>query len=70
MGRKTSIIPKATVARLIMHAGAKRVSSEAVDEFTEFLTDKALKISTMAAQISKHSKRKTVVDGDVKLASK
>ena len=70
MGRKTSTIPKATVARILMKAGAKRVSADAVDAFTEVLTDKAIKISTRANEIAKHSGRKTVHEGDVRLAAK
>ena len=70
MGRKSSTIPKASVARILMKAGAKRVSADAVDEFTEKLTDIALKISKMAAEISRHAGRKTIHESDVKLAAK
>ena len=70
MGRKISTIPKASVARMLVRAGAKRVSSDATDAFSEVLTDIALKISTKAAQISKHAGRKTVHEGDVRLAAK
>ncbi|MEK6943608.1 MAG: histone [Nanoarchaeota archaeon] len=70
MGRKTTLIPKASVARILMKAGAKRVSQDAVDAFTEILIEKALKISSKAAEISKHAGRKTIHEGDIKLASK
>ena len=70
MGRKTSTIPKASVARILVKAGAKRVSQDAVDAFTEVLTDIAIKISKKAADISKHTGRKTVHEGDVRLAAK
>ena len=70
MGRKTSTIPKASVARILMNAGAKRVSADAVDAFKDVLTDIAVKISSKAAEISKHAGRKTVHEGDVKLAAK
>ena len=70
MRRKTSTIPKATVARILMKAGAKRISADGVDAFTEVLTDIAIKISTKAADISKHAGRKTVHEGDVRLAAK
>ena len=70
MGRKTSTIPKASVARILMKAGAKRVSQDAVDAFTDVLTDLAIKISSKASQISKHAGRKTVHEGDVRLAAK
>ena len=70
MGRKTSVIPKASVARILMNAGAKRVSADAAESFSETLTDIALKISTRASEISKHAGRKTVHEGDVRLAAK
>ena len=70
MRRKTSTIPKASVARILLKAGAKRVSQDAVDAFTDVLTDIAVKISSKSAQIAKHSGRKTVHEGDVRLAVK
>ena len=70
MGRKGSTIPKASVARILMKAGAKRVSADAVDALTDVLTDIAAKISSRAAQMSKHARRKTVHEDDVRLAAK
>ena len=70
MGRKSSTIPKASVARILVKAGAKRVSADAVDAFTYVLTEIAAKISSRAAQIAKHAGRKTVHEGDVRLAVK
>ncbi len=70
MRRKTSIIPKATVARMLMKAGAKRVSEDAVNAFTDVLTEIALKISQKASEIAKHTGRKTVHEGDIRLAVK
>lgn len=68
--RKTSIIPKAPVARILMNAGAKRVSADAVDAFAEVIQTKSEAIASQAAKIAKHSGRKTVQEGDVKLAVK
>ncbi len=70
MAKKTTIIPKAPVSRILMKAGAKRVSSDAVDTFADVLTTIAEDISERSAKIAKHSGRKTVQEGDVKLASK
>ena len=70
MGRKITIIPKAPIGRILIKAGAKRVSADAVDAFTELLTEKAENIATQSAKIAKHSGRKTVHEGDVKLAAK
>ena len=70
MARKTSTIPKASVARILMKAGAKRVSADAVDAFTDVLIDIAVRISSKSAQIAKHTGRKTVHEGDIRLAAK
>jgi histone H3/H4 len=70
MGRNTSTIPKAPVGRILMNAGAKRVSASAVDAFTEVLTEIAEKIGVQAFKIAKHSGRKTIKEGDIKLAAK
>ncbi len=70
MGRKITVIPRAPVGRILMRAGAKRVSADAMDTFTEILTELTEKIATQAAKISKHSGRKTVNEGDVRLAAK
>jgi histone H3/H4 len=70
MVRKISTIPKASVARILVKAGAKRVSQDGVDSFANVLTDIALKISKRAAENSKHAGRKTIHEEDVKLAAK
>ncbi len=70
MGRKGSTIPKASVARLMVKAGAKRVSADGVDALTEVLTERAIQIATKANEIAKHTGRKTVHEGDIKLAVK
>jgi len=70
MARNISIIPKAPFAKILLNAGAKRVSAEAIDAFAEVITDIAEEISTRAAKIAQHSGRKTIQDGDIKLAVK
>ena len=70
MARNISIIPKAPFARILLNAGARRVSAEAVDAFADVITDIAEEISTRAAKIAQHSGRKTIQDGDIKLAVK
>ncbi len=70
MGRKTSTIPKATVARILMKAGAKRVSADGVDAFAKVLTELGVKISRDSWEIAKHAGRKTVHEGDIRLAAK
>ena len=70
MTKREGIIPKAPVGRIIMKVGAKRVSASAVNAFTEVINNAAEEIASQAVKIAKHSGRKTVQEGDVKLASK
>ena len=68
MQRQTSIIPKATAARMLMNAGAKRVSQDATDAFAEVIERISQDIGRVSNDIAKHSGRKTVQEGDIKLA--
>ena len=68
--RQSTIIPKAPVARILLNAGAKRVSAEAVDAFVDVLEKVATKVGEQSVRIAKHSGRKTVHEADVKLAVK
>ncbi len=70
MGRNITVIPKAPVARIILNAGAPRVSADATDIFTEILTEIAEDIASQAVKIAKHSGRKTIQAGDIKLAAR
>lgn len=70
MARKIMVIPKAPFGRILMKAGAKRVSADAIDTFTEILTEMTEEIAIQSSKIAKHAGRKTVHEGDVKLAAK
>ena len=70
MTRKITTIPKAPVARILMKSGAKRVSADAAEVFAEIITGITEKIAVQAAQIAKHAGRKTVNEGDVRLAAR
>lgn len=70
MTRKISTIPVAPVARILQKAGAKRVSAEAAVVFAEVLEDRAKEIAEQATRIAKHTGRKTIHEGDIKLAAK
>lgn len=68
--RKTTTIPKAPCARILMNAGAKRVSDSASAEFSETIQEIALDIAEQASKFAKHSGRKTVLEEDIKLAAR
>jgi histone H3/H4 len=70
MGRNKTIIPKAPVARILIEAGAKRVADNALVIFSEIIEDMASEIGERALRIAKHSGRKTVQAGDIKIAIK
>lgn len=70
MRRQTTIIPKAPVGRILMKLGAKRISDGAMRAFSEVLTEIGEHIGEKAVRIAQHSGRKTVKEGDIKLAAK
>ena len=70
MGKRTEIIPRAPVGRLITKAGAQRVSADAMNTLADILTDIAEEIGERAVKIAKHSGRKTVKAGDIKSAAR
>ena len=70
MARKTTIIPKAPLARLLQKSGAKRVSDDSLAALSETLTDIGTEIAEQAVKIARHSGRKTVLEGDIFLAAK
>lgn len=63
-------LPIAAADRLLRKAGAPRVSEDAAKALIEILEETAHKIASKAAELAKHSKRKTVTAADIKLAAK
>ncbi|MBD3259118.1 histone [Candidatus Woesearchaeota archaeon] len=70
MAKRSRAIPKASAARILNIAGAERVSDSAAATFADILEEIAQEISEHAIKIAKHSGRKTVQGGDIKLAAK
>lgn len=70
MQRTTHVIPRAPAGRMLLQAGAKRVSADAMDAFAEVIQDIAEGYAQKAAQIAKHAGRKTIHASDIKLAAK
>ena len=60
----------AAMERLMKKAGANRVSEEAKTALKDILEDHAHRVSEKAWQIAKHSGRKTIKPGDLKIASR
>lgn len=70
MSRPGSIIPKAPIAKIMQKAGAKRISEKAVAALVDYLIDYGAEVSERANKIARHSGRKTVQAGDIKIAVK
>lgn len=64
-----SCFARARVEKLIRNAGARRVSADAVDWLMEILCEYAMSIAKYSVEIARHSGRKTVKEGDIKLAA-
>jgi histone H3/H4 len=62
------VLPKSPFERILKKAGAKRVSSEAMEEFAKIMEEKLLKIASEAALLAKHAGRKTIIDEDIRMA--
>ena len=65
-----TILPTATVERLIRSAGAHRVSEGAAVELAEALDEIGKNISKDAITLAEHDKRTTIKAEDIKLAVK
>ena len=66
MGRKgVGYLPKAAVSRLLVKAGAKRVSGDAALALAKFLEKKGIEIGEKAARQAMMAGRKTVKQQDV-----
>jgi len=62
-------LPLAPVERLLRKAGATRVSEDAKVELAKAIEEYAMKLGQKAAELAKHSGRKTVKLEDVKMAA-
>jgi len=66
MGRKgVGYLPKAAVSRLLVKAGADRVSGDAAAALARFLEKKGIEIGEKAARQARMAGRKTVKQQDV-----
>ena len=58
------------IRRLMKHNGAIIVARDAVDELVDWMGQSAEKITKVALNLTKHSKRKKVTKNDILLAIK
>jgi len=67
MAKTKKELPLAPLERILKKAGAKRVSKEALKEFSSVLSDYVYDISAEAATLAKHAGRTTIIDKDIKM---
>jgi histone H3/H4 len=66
-----AILPLAAVKRVIKeNANIDRVGSDGVRALAELMEDEGTRIAQRAVLLAKHAGRKTVVEEDIKLATK
>jgi histone H3/H4 len=61
-------IPKLPFERILKKAGAKRVSQDALEEFSLLIEERMLKLAADALALAKHAGRKTITEEDVRAA--
>ncbi|MCL5404455.1 MAG: NFYB/HAP3 family transcription factor subunit [Candidatus Marsarchaeota archaeon] len=61
-------IKKSSIRKMLKEAGAQRVSKEALDAFHQTINKLAFDAASKSVKLSKHAKRKTVEESDIKLA--
>ena len=64
------ILPAAAMEKILKKAGAARVSIDAKEALKDVLEDIAEEIGEKAVRLAKHSGRKTVMEKDIRFASK
>lgn len=64
------ILPLAAMEKLLKKCGAERVSDKAKVALKNVIEEKAEEIATKAIRLAIHAGRKTVKEGDIKLAAK
>jgi len=69
--RNLAILPLAAVKRVIKdNANIDRVGADGIRALAELMEDEGTKIAQRAVLLAKHAGRKTVIEEDIRLASK
>jgi len=64
------ILPLAAMEKLLKNCGAERVSDKAKVALKNAVEERAEEMATKAVRFAMHAGRKTVKEGDIRLASK
>jgi histone H3/H4 len=64
------LLPLAAMEKILKQAGAERVSDKAKAALKNVVEEITTKIATQAVTFASHAGRKTVKEGDIKLAYK
>jgi|TARA_B100002003_G_C13854640_1_gene418745 histone H3/H4 len=64
------LLPLAAMEKILKHAGAERVSDKAKVALKDIVEEMTEKLAVSAIRFASHAGRKTVKEGDIKLASK
>ncbi len=70
MAKRENVIPYEPTGKLIIQAGAERVSDSAKVALAEYLNEYAMEIGKLAAKYASHAGRATVTESDISLAVK
>ena len=69
MVKNQKILPLAAMEKLLKRSGADRVSDKAKEALKDVLEDLAEEVCSQAVKLALHAGRKTVKEGDIKLAA-
>jgi DNA-binding protein len=70
ISKSQRLMPLATMEKIMVEAGAERVSEDAKKELKRILEEYSIGISEKAIKFAQHAGRKTIKIDDIKLALK
>jgi DNA-binding protein len=70
ISKSQKLLPLATMEKIMIKAGAERVSEDAKKELKKILEDYSIVIAEKSIKLAQHAGRKTIKAEDIKLALK
>ena len=61
-------LPKLPFERILKKVGGKRVSQDALEEFSTIMEEKLTNVAMDAVALAKHAGRKTLIGEDIRLS--